>query len=118
MPDKYIIDCNTVSKMIKTTNTNKASGPDNIPNWLLRDLPQVLAPSTCQIINNSIQKGLFPALWKSANIVHINKATVNKRGIYPSHLRESLANFFKVWIITLGDLKPDISENCWLSNDR
>ena len=32
VPEKYIIDCDTVSKLLKNININKAIGPDNIPN--------------------------------------------------------------------------------------
>ena len=59
--------------------------PDNIPNWLLRNLPHVLAPSICQIFNTTTREGLLPDLWKSDNIVPILKAN------FPRFIKEDLS---------------------------
>ena len=37
VPDTYIISVAEVTDSLSRINTNKAAGPDEIPNWILRD---------------------------------------------------------------------------------
>ena len=36
IPDKFYISVSSVQKALSTINVNKSSGPDNIPNWILK----------------------------------------------------------------------------------
>ena len=47
VPDKYIITVSKVEKSLSRINTRKATGPDDIPNWLLRNCAITLAPPIC-----------------------------------------------------------------------
>ena len=51
----------------------KAPGPDNLPNWFLRDFAFALCDPLCFIFNSSLREGVVPAVWKQANIIAVPK---------------------------------------------
>ena len=53
--------------------TRKSPGPDNLPNWVLRDFAFALCEPLCYIFNFSLHEGVVPAIWKQANIIVIPK---------------------------------------------
>ena len=61
VPVTYIINTDTVTKLLNAIKINKAIGPDDIPNWILRDHAINLAPPICAIFNDSIREGYIPA---------------------------------------------------------
>ena len=54
-------------------DTNKATGPDEIPPRILKECAHQIAPSLCLIFNQSLQLGSLPEEWKLANIIPIHK---------------------------------------------
>ena len=48
-------------------------GPDCLPNWILRDCAPLLAGPVTSIVNESIKNGFIPSIWKSANVIPVNK---------------------------------------------
>ena len=56
VPVNYTINTDTVLKMLAKINVSKASGPDDIPGWLLRDHALILAHPVCTIFNASIRR--------------------------------------------------------------
>ena len=62
-----------VSTLLKSLNVSKASGPDNIPNRILKECADILSPSLTRIFNISFQKGIFPSLWKHAFVTPVHK---------------------------------------------
>jgi hypothetical protein len=73
--DRYIISVKDVEKQLTKLNTNKALGPDEIPNWILKDLSGSLSEPICSIWNASFREAYVPTMWKSANICAIPKVT-------------------------------------------
>ena len=73
VPEKFIISVNDVKKALSKIQVHKAVGPDAIPNRLLRDFAQQLAPPICAIFNSSIQQSYVPAIWRSADVVPLPK---------------------------------------------
>ena len=49
--DHLIISLKEVELKLMGTNMKKATGPDNLPNWILRDLSCTIAPPICAIFN-------------------------------------------------------------------
>ena len=47
--DSYIIELDVELKDLSQINTQKAQGPDNIPNWLLRYFAPILSKPVCTI---------------------------------------------------------------------
>ena len=52
---------------------NKASGPDDINNRVLKELADQLATPFCSILNQSIHDGRVPEIWKRAHVSPIPK---------------------------------------------
>ena len=72
---KYIISVENVEKQLSWLNTKKATGPDNIPTWVLRDFCQVLAGPTACLWNSSIREGKISNIWKSPYVSPLPKVT-------------------------------------------
>jgi len=62
-----------VTKLLKDLDPNKASGPDNIPCRLLKQLIQELSPVVTAICCQSLESGILPVDWTEAIISPIYK---------------------------------------------
>ena len=97
-PDACIISIQTTFKALRNIKTNKASGPDNAPAWVLKDHAALLAPPLTAIFNCSLREGKLPNEWKMANIIPLQKsnppASIHK-GIRPISLTPIAANVFE-----------------------
>ena len=54
------ISLESVLKTLKSINPNKATGPDNIPNKVLKMAAEILSPSLTAIFNRSLSMGIYP----------------------------------------------------------
>ena len=59
-----------VMKLLASLNTSKACGPDNFPNWLLKEY----AFPVSKIINASFEEQRLPRIWKFADVSPLPKA--------------------------------------------
>lgn len=62
-----------VAKLLRNINPTKASGPDNIPNTVLKQCADHLALALAIIFQRSIDHGTLPNDWLKANISCIFK---------------------------------------------
>ena len=62
------IDVIGVIKLLKERNQNKASGPDKIPNLVLKNLADNIGPILQVIFQTSLDTGCLPRDWLTANI--------------------------------------------------
>jgi hypothetical protein len=62
-----------VAKLLRNINPSKASGPDNIPNIVLKQCADHLAPALTIIFKRSIDHGNLPNDWLNANVSCIFK---------------------------------------------
>ena len=62
-----------VSCVLKSLDSNKATGPDGISARLLKETADVITPSLCELFNRSVLSGTIPEEWKVANIVPVYK---------------------------------------------
>jgi len=60
-------------KKLSSLNSSKATGPDSIPAWLLKENADLLPDPIADIINQSFKKQRLPQSWKKAGIVRIPK---------------------------------------------
>jgi hypothetical protein len=60
-PDGFIIEPYTIERELNKINTNRSCGPDDIPNWILRNSSVWLAEPVCAIFNASV-----PIIWSRA----------------------------------------------------
>ena len=71
--DKFVIYPWEVELKLSSVCTYKAPGPDELPNWLLKDMAPFLADPVCAISNSSVRQGHVPKLWKQANVIPVPK---------------------------------------------
>ena len=62
-----------VRKLLSQLKSHKASGPDNIPNRVLRELSAELAPCLTALSNQSLESGTIPDDWSKASISPVFK---------------------------------------------
>lgn len=65
---QLIITTKGLEKLLKDVNPSKASGPDGIPNRILKECASEIAPGLTAIFQTSIDTGLLPEDWLNANI--------------------------------------------------
>ena len=73
IPNEYIIQPEEVFSSLSHVKTHKSPGPDEIPNWFLKEFAFAIADSVCHIFNESFSSGLVPDIWNRANVVPIPK---------------------------------------------
>ncbi len=69
VPDEFTIQPYEVFDALSRVNVYKSPGPDDLPNWFLRDFAFAITEPVCHIFNASISTGIMPSLWKRANVV-------------------------------------------------
>ena len=62
-----------VLKLLKSINPAKACGPDAIPNHILKNCAESLAPAIAEIFQHSLNSSSLPSDWKKANISSVFK---------------------------------------------
>ena len=72
LPELEISD-NGVLKLLQSLNTNKAPGPDRIPNRILKEMAPEIAPILGAIFRQSLTQGELPSDWLSANVSSVYK---------------------------------------------
>ena len=95
LPDQYVISVADTVEALRKVKTNKATGPDNIPAWVLKDNATILAPPLTAIFNSSLRERFLPTEWKSANIIPLPKSnppTSVEKDIRPISLTPIAAN--------------------------
>ena len=73
VPDEYIISPRQVEIELENISLQKASGPDDIPNWVLKSSASLLAGPITSIFNPSIAQSRVPTLWKSTDVLPLPK---------------------------------------------
>jgi len=73
LPDDLITEPYSIQSKLANISIFKSPGPDQIPNWFLRDFSAHLAEPVCCIFNTSLRTGIFPQLWKQANVIPVLK---------------------------------------------
>ena len=65
-----------VAHKLKAISTVKSNGPDNIPNWILKEFAIELSSPVAKIINSSFEEESLPTIWKEANITPLPKQPI------------------------------------------
>ena len=67
--DQYIIEPAYVEYQLSRVNIHKSSGPDGVPNWLLKEFAPLVCDPVAAIFNASVREGYVPLIWKSAEVI-------------------------------------------------
>lgn len=70
---EFSVDKEGVRKLLAKIKPHTASGPDNLPAYLLKEVADELAPILCLLFNATLHQGKIPQDWKSAYITPILK---------------------------------------------
>ena len=68
------VESSEVFKILNTLNINKATGPDQIGNRILKESSRVLAEPLSKLFNICIRSGIFPSSWKRAHVIPLHKS--------------------------------------------
>ena len=68
------VNVQKVRELLKSVNTSKSTGPDEIHLCFLKELADHLAYPITLLFNNSLSEGSLPPIWKSANVSCIFKS--------------------------------------------
>ena len=63
-----------ISDLIHNLKSSKSIGPYNIPTKIMKIAKEIISLPLSQLINDSISKGLFPNMWKLAQVIPIFKS--------------------------------------------
>ena len=62
-----------IEQVVNSMATGKAPGNDKIPLRVFKDCLPAILPTLTSIVNNSLTSGVFPSMWKSAEVIPIHK---------------------------------------------
>ena len=102
---ELILSPDDVLAALLSLDTNKATGPDEIPPRLLKECAHQIAPSLCLLFNQSLRHGSLPEEWKLANII-------------PIHKKGDISNVENYRPISLLCVTSKVLERCVLRNLR
>ena len=83
------LSVSSVYSALLVPNPRKASGPDGVPNWLLREYADFVAGPVAAILNSSFAEHRLPAFWKYADPTPLPKekpVTIVSKHIRPISL--------------------------------
>ena len=77
-----------IGKVIENLKNKHSSGHDNVSNYLIKRLKEVMITPLCIIINKSLEEGVFPTRMKNAEVVPLYKGKdrLNKNNYRPISL--------------------------------
>jgi len=108
----------TMERKLSQINVYKASGPDGLPNWILRDFCTQLSGLVCAVFNASVREGTMPDRWKEASVIPVSKAhppQLIESVLHPISLTATLSklleSFVSSWILDRIQDKLDVHQD-------
>lgn len=71
--DNYFTTMENIQQIFRKINNKKSYGVDNIPNIILKHIPDTMIGQYCIIFNNALNNKYFPKKWKLAKVYPIEK---------------------------------------------
>jgi retron-type reverse transcriptase len=68
------ISTRQVHVALTNLKSSTATGPDEIPAFILKELAPIIAPTIAKIFNSSLSQGVVPGAWKQANVSPVYKS--------------------------------------------
>ena len=106
----FVISTHAVYLQLLSINLRKASGPNGVPAWLLKENGDLLSDTISDIINSSFAERRLPPSWKSADTLPIPKQKpikdVNKH-LRPISLTSILSKVAEEFVVA-EYLRPSI----------
>lgn len=102
------VDPLSVQRLFSTVRTDKTTGPDGLPAFLLKSCAEELTSAWCPVFQRWLDTHTVPALWKRSIITPVPKkscATVNN-DFRPVALTSLIVKCFEKFVASL--LKPEV----------
>lgn len=77
IPKNYFCTYPEVTEILKKLPNKTSTGPDNIPNIVLKHLPRRIIWDLTTIFNNALNMNYFPDAWKTAKVLPFMKKNKN-----------------------------------------
>ena len=74
--DPIVVNEHYVARKLREVSTSRASGPDDIPNWVLKEYSDILAVPNADILNASFSEVSVPRVWKLTDVPPLPKAPI------------------------------------------
>ena len=100
-----------VMRALHSVNIKKSSGPDAIPNKLLKIAAYSLGEPLCNLFNTCISQGVFPDIWKMSHIIPIPKkaGADEAKEFRPIALTSTISKLFERLLLKF--LKPHLTDS-------
>lgn len=111
--ENYFCTFHEVAAILKNLPIKTSSGIDNIPQIVLKHLPNNLIKDLTVIFNNALNNRYFPRIWKKAKVLPIQKPGKNPEEIdsyRPISLNSNISKVFE------AVLQKSIYSNCEKNN--
>ena len=92
--------------IIQDKKTNKSTGPNSLPNKIIKQVKDVMSFPLSKLINKSFSKGIFPSALKITKIVQFYKQCthVNYREYPDSLIFSMIGNMLRKSLLTTKTL--------------
>ena len=115
LPAEFTIEVASTQRELQKVKCRKATGPDNIPPWMVNNYAHLLAAPVTAIFNSSLREGKLPDLWKTATVVPVPKKHPPgslENDIRPISLTPIMAKAFEGIVLNWVDdvITPQIDE--------
>lgn len=108
---EYFTTFENLKRIFSTLNNKTSYGVDNIPNIILKHIPDLLISQYCTLFNNSLNNKYFPSSWKFAKVLPILKKGKDPTK-YDSYRPISLLpNIGKVYEVIINQLLQTFCDN-------
>ena len=98
----------SVAARLSSISASRAGGPDNLPNWVLKEFSVILAPALTDVLNQSFRESKVPCIWKLADVPPVPKgASIEdfNKDLRPISLTSTLSKIAEGFVID-QELKP------------
>ena len=102
------VTVDSVAARLSKISASRAGGPDNLPNWVLKEFSDILAPALNEVLNQSFRESKVPHIWKLADVPPVSKgASIEdfNKDLRPISLISTLSKVAEAYIIDQA-LKP------------
>ena len=106
--DPIVVTEQSVARKLREVSTSRASGPDDIPNWVLKEYADILAVPIAVILNASFSEVSVPRVWKLADVPPLPKAPIVSdfnKDLRPISLTSTMSKIAESFVIEKA-LKP------------
>ena len=62
------VTVDSVAARLSKISAFRAGGPNNLPNWVLKEFSNILAPALTEVLNQSFRESKVPRIWKLADV--------------------------------------------------